>query len=58
MALAIRDTAPIRGAQAEALREMLFREAPKTGKLVPKRLDARLSQAAIDLIRRLPSTGK
>ncbi len=53
MAIAIRDTAPIQGEQAEELFELFYGEAPATGKIRLDRLDATLSPKALEAIRRL-----
>jgi hypothetical protein len=56
MAIAIQDTAPIQGEQAEELFELFYAEAPATGRIRLDRLDATLSPEAIEAIRRLKSS--
>lgn len=56
MAIAIQDTAPIQGEQAEELFELFYADAPDTGKVRLDRLDATLSPEAIEAIRRLKSS--
>lgn len=53
MAIAIRDTAPIEGEQAEELFELFYGEARSTEKIRIERLDATLSPEALEAIRRL-----
>ncbi len=56
MAIAIRDTAPIEGEQAEELFELFYGEARSTEKIRLDRLDATLSPKAFEAIRRLKTT--
>lgn len=56
MSIAIRDTAPIQGEQAEELFGLFYGEAPATGKIRLDRLDATLSPKALEAIRRLKTS--
>jgi len=56
MAIAIRDTAPIEGEQAEELFDLFYGDARSTEKIRIDRLDATLSPEALEAIRRLNTT--
>lgn len=51
MAIAIRDTDPIQGEQAEELFEFFYGEVRTTGKVRMDQLDATLSPKALEAIR-------
>jgi hypothetical protein len=56
MAIAIRDTDPIQGEQAEELFELFYGEVRTTGKIRMDQLDATLSPKAIEAIRQLKAS--
>ncbi len=53
MAIAIRDTDPIQGEQADALFELFYGEVHTTGRIREDQLDATLSRAAMEAIEAL-----